>query len=372
MGVTSFIVGLGSSIISAMSSPRTGSQPQPTPFTGPTVEDVLVVKDILTDVSPLPLEIIDAIIDHAEYWPHTTSSFAHTQINVVGSSIGHENKLVARSLPLGYLPSLPPSSTKSTSNTHNYNIEPQDYYTSLINQTFHRPSVDILPNMKANTPTVLSAWKSRSSPREAHPCRKIVFHLKSHDQGWGGDLGQKGTFTGSYTWFDVGRERIRAVDVEALLPRLDESGQMMDTNLHLRPYLMHHNDRRPEGALTGWGSLRFDIETLDPSFEASKGNRYGERLEHPFLPHERTLQKNLTATREMQERRIEWRWDDDVRPGSGEADELEEMGRGKETGGGDFVRSLEVGDIVSVWARARFQGWVHTVEDVKIEVYWAV
>lgn len=49
----------------------TGSM-QPSQFETPTVEDVLEVKDILGDAAKLPIEIIDNIIDFAEYWPRTS------------------------------------------------------------------------------------------------------------------------------------------------------------------------------------------------------------------------------------------------------------------------------------------------------------
>jgi hypothetical protein len=41
-------------------------------------------------------------------------------------------------------------------------------------------------------------------------CRKIVFTIRSHDQGWGGSAADKGTYRGSFTWFDVGKERLVA------------------------------------------------------------------------------------------------------------------------------------------------------------------
>ncbi len=46
--------------------------------------------------------------------------------------------------------------------------------------------------------------------------------------------------------------------------------------------------------------------------------------------------------------------------------------RGKATGNGEFVRSLEVGDVVTLWARARFPGWFIKVKDVEIDMFWAV
>jgi hypothetical protein len=45
-----------------------------------------------------------------------------------------------------------------------------------------------------------------------NPCRKIVFTIRSHDQGWGGDPQNKGTYKGSYTWFDAGLERFDAAE----------------------------------------------------------------------------------------------------------------------------------------------------------------
>ena len=77
-----------------------------------------------------------------------------------------------------------------------------------------------------------------------------------------------------------------------------------------------------------------------------------------------------------------WSYTDDIiYPPSEESDEpvdirvvseLEECGRGKSTGDGEFVRNLKLGDIVTVWAKARFPGWTNHVERVKVDVYWAV
>jgi len=56
----------------------------------------------------------------------------------------------------------------------------------------------------------LEAWQGWIGAPEktvSHPARKIVFTLRSHDQGWGGDYADHGTYHGSYTWFDVGLER---------------------------------------------------------------------------------------------------------------------------------------------------------------------
>ena len=38
----------------------------------PSVQDVLDVKAFLFEKTALPVELLDTIIDYAEYWPHTT------------------------------------------------------------------------------------------------------------------------------------------------------------------------------------------------------------------------------------------------------------------------------------------------------------
>jgi hypothetical protein len=63
---------------------------------------------------------------------------------------------------------------------------------------------------KTSTADVLGAWTSTGPPRTKHPVRKIVFTIKSHDQGWGGEHFENRDYEGSYTWFDVGREELCA------------------------------------------------------------------------------------------------------------------------------------------------------------------
>lgn len=60
----------------------------------PSVSDVLVVKAFLCASHTLPLELIDTIIDAAEYWPHTTTTRS-TQVQIHGNS-NDSNQLVVR------------------------------------------------------------------------------------------------------------------------------------------------------------------------------------------------------------------------------------------------------------------------------------
>jgi len=69
----------------------------------PSINDVFVVKATLRTIhkkSPLPLELIDTIIDFAEYWPHTTTTRRGGTLRL-SSGTFRENKFLVNSiLPL--------------------------------------------------------------------------------------------------------------------------------------------------------------------------------------------------------------------------------------------------------------------------------
>lgn len=92
-------------------------------------------------------------------------------------------------------------------------------------------------------------------------------------------------------------------------------------------------------------------------------------IKHSFVPWDnpRLLQKNSTATNVWQERTIEWRYNDAISP-----EDLDVLGQGPLSGDGNFVRSLEVGDCVTLWKHARFPGWRCNLEEATIEIYWMV
>jgi hypothetical protein len=46
----------------------------------PTVDDVLRVKESLGRISSFPLELVDTVIDLAEYWPHTSTTTTTSMI----------------------------------------------------------------------------------------------------------------------------------------------------------------------------------------------------------------------------------------------------------------------------------------------------
>jgi hypothetical protein len=59
----------------------------------PSVQDILAVKRILIKTGELPLELVDTIIDFAEYWVRSTTLRTDRKIQVQ-SGPGHENMLL--------------------------------------------------------------------------------------------------------------------------------------------------------------------------------------------------------------------------------------------------------------------------------------
>lgn len=64
----------------------------------PSVADVLEVKDILRLERCLPVELIDTIIDYAEYWPHTTTTTSGQ--NIARGNTPKENLFIVSIRPL--------------------------------------------------------------------------------------------------------------------------------------------------------------------------------------------------------------------------------------------------------------------------------
>lgn len=113
------------------------------------------------------------------------------------------------------------------------------------------------------------------------------------------------------------------------------------------------------------------LRPVHPAIEQDESGTW--HYTHPLLHQDEwVIQRNKTATGEWQDHVVAWSYDDGVKAESDASTELDQQGRGRATGDGSFVRSLRVGDVVTVWAKARFPGWVNHIESVKMEVYWAV
>jgi hypothetical protein len=252
-----------------------------------------------------------------------------------------------RTLPLGYFPESAESGPPTL---------PLESYVTERNVAHKIEPSEVV---QAMTLDLLNQWKGRSVPRGDHPCRKVAFTIKSKDQGWANRREFRGTYEGSYTWFDVGLEQVQAIDKSMCTPEIQIPKGFME-QFHLESEVGSSKDAT---------SICCDLYTILPRVMEERESYIYDR---PMEPTSDRLQSNRTGKREVKEHIITWAHDDCIDPFSIEGDQLEQEGRGRNTGNGNFVRNLQIGDVITIWARARFPMWINEVKEIKIDVYWAV
>ncbi|POS82875.1 hypothetical protein EPUL_005162 [Erysiphe pulchra] len=329
----------------------------------PSVEDVLATKESL--LNKLPIEIVDFIIDFAEYWPHTHIGVKqNSAIDSHRITAGiNEDEFLLRSYPLGYIP--------RENDPTDLSFQTQGFATHPP-----LPGYDCTRYYQDCTRKTLQLWAEESNIRGEFPCRKIVFTLQSHDQGWGGIAGCRGTYTNSFTWFDVGKEEVCLFEkpISRQAEFSNSEGPEISYNIFdvpyfvLSPSLLIHVESSDEI------NVICTSQTISPTTNSNIGSSdlKVHSFNHPLLPDSNVLQKNVAAVIESKKHVITWSYDDHIDPESLAADGLEKIGRGRATGNGEFVRSLKCGQIVTVWGKSRFRNWISHVEEVTIDIYWAV
>lgn len=99
--IAQFIFNTAKTAMSALNPIAPPSIPEPEsspPFQHPSPKDVLLVKAVMLKKLSLPLEIVDAIIDWAEYWPCTTVT-TREQTSALGGVEYRADKLVVSMQP---------------------------------------------------------------------------------------------------------------------------------------------------------------------------------------------------------------------------------------------------------------------------------
>lgn len=141
----------------------------------PGIFDVLKVRHILLwkiKSDGLPAEVVDLIIDAAEYWP--------------SSEVALQRRItIQKDVDQAVLSTSPLCFDEKVKWRFKFRFPPVlGYYLIRHIQTLDTASPQILPH------------------RTIHPCRKIVFSILSHDQGGYPD-GAPDSYHGSFTWFDA-------------------------------------------------------------------------------------------------------------------------------------------------------------------------
>lgn len=291
----------------------------------PSLEDVSEVREILcrlwsTSSSSatskrrsvtLPDEVVDIILDEAEYWPSVVTRLNTTPFVIAADG----DRECLKTPPLCY------SLTKDG----------------------HKEADESSSTLEESAPQILLH-------RGIHPCRKITFDISSHDQGWGGESAHRGTFQGSWTWFDA-----------YIRPSNNEEDGAEDGR--------RTSDSTTSTATTTTTTWSTDS---DSSSERPPSPPLRPFRIKPFLPEPTKLQCNRTATINSTDYHIVWHYLDGIAADSPEAEQIErETGRGRATLDGSAVRNMKVGDEVSVWLRARFAGWRNHVDKMSVRVFWA-
>ncbi|OLN96525.1 hypothetical protein CCHL11_00779 [Colletotrichum chlorophyti] len=337
--------------------PTAGVDYKPTPL------DVVVVRIMLEKAMKFPPEILDIIIDHAEYWPHSEASVENTTpghrnpLSVMGGR--DENKFLLRCPPIGFLDfkkvgpafktaPLPPKWVDGSIST-----QPLGHVTL-------QEKAPVSSEADIEAPRETFARSMNQPPALTHPVRKIVFKIRSRDQGWGGSRREDGgPYAESWTWFEAGLERFnKDRQCDGLCKKPVQTPETQAENAGFE---------NPDAA----NLCTCGLQSIYPPVVQTDG---GKLAYHHFLhPLDNLqIQANRKAHKQMMDHEVVWSWTDDIHPESPEADHLVEIGRGRGTGTGKFVRDLQLGDVVTVWAKARFGGWTNYPESVKVEIYWAI
>ncbi|KAI6039225.1 hypothetical protein EDC04DRAFT_3010374, partial [Pisolithus marmoratus] len=168
----------------------------------PTVQDILTVRSyFLLLRTPLPNELIDTILDEAHYWAHSTVTVEYP---VRAGGWGSADHMYMRTLPLAI-----------PGTEGDFVFSPQEP---------RRIRLGTGPNL--------------SLYHRLHPCRRIVFNLWSHDQGWSSSPSEwHGTYYGSYSWWDAS---VETPQQEIIIRPYIPSDKVLQRNLHAVGKARHH------------------------------------------------------------------------------------------------------------------------------------
>ncbi|KAI4241386.1 MAG: hypothetical protein L6R40_004562 [Gallowayella cf. fulva] len=352
--------------------------------------EVINVKRLFLTLR-LPLEIVDLILDFAELWPHTTCTSQYR--TVVFSS--ETKRKEAPQLWVRDWRSLPFSMDHGPIND-DYKIAPNNAFllrTHPLGLEIRDPVVPVKPSVVARWRQRLKRDRRQKSssgptwlpPRGLRPCRKIVFEILSHQEAV--DFSEP-QFGDSPTWFDVSVERI--------VPEEDTSGPAVWTSSmneewgdELVGYTANSTRLQVLKKVPGAG-----VPLDHPSRQASPASSaiddhpiqlFETRRTKPSLAattRQAAVQQNYQGDAIHRQHVITWRYDDTLDMDSADGERiLTESGTHSNP---EFIRALESGESILLWARARNRPrnvfdpavgadpCINVVDRVRMHVFWAV
>ncbi|KAK6358701.1 hypothetical protein TWF730_008023 [Orbilia blumenaviensis] len=237
--------------------------------------------------------------------------------------------------------------------------------------------------------------------------QKIIFKTSSHDQGWGGDVGCQGTYTGAYSWIsaEIWRKKTAnykddmqaALSSQAKIVKANGGGEYSQDEGRYHHWGFHHgytkigmeedNDEVDESSIS-YDYRYYENLTEDDDFEMAEETGptiTREAKKDYYKVGSWVVQKNICAKAESTEHEIVWDaavdgpgpdvelWDDNYKDGNGKP--MDVMAEWLEKGrvpNSKFAKELREGDEVRVIMRAHFGGWSCTMDSCEIQCWWAV
>ncbi|KAH9848911.1 hypothetical protein C2E23DRAFT_412835 [Lenzites betulinus] len=190
-------------------------------------------------------------------------------------------------------------------------------------------------------------------PRDAGGGVKVIlWNIEGHDQGWGGELGCEGTFSGAYSWYEACI--FRKCTPSAHQGASDDDNGFWDDLVASQDVLLNPDDILPDIHRLGY--------TVVP-------NEDGQTT---WL-----VQRNRVADDTCGRYEVKW---DDRAPSSYIDSILTWMYQWNDTHKGQqatmggygigkgFLDALRPGDRVGLWARAQYIGWENVLRDATVKI----
>lgn len=315
--------------------------------TSPTVWEAVRVKRLLGTL-PLPLELVESIMDFAEYWPCTYStmkdsiavlntddtammdfsSVMFTYHHWVPEAVGEH--ILLKTDPLGFRSSkLTKGSKASWTNRGLRKLALKPFATQ---HDRHLP----LPT------------------RGSRPFRKIVFSIVGRE-----DCKQA---TEAATWYEVTLQKVMSHNAESCETGNNSAAMAAGCSIRSEHNMKLASSQR--GILKSVQSF-WQRPISDTSEVANPQNP--KETENPDSPSWRIVCYNEPITKLNKRHIIEWRHDDEV-------DSSDTGPKGVYSHVADFVRSMELGDSLMLRARTSSRpGWsMNYVASARVAIYWAV
>ncbi|KAK6355259.1 hypothetical protein TWF696_004374 [Orbilia brochopaga] len=212
--------------------------------------------------------------------------------------------------------------------------------------------------------------------------RKLVFTLRSGDQGWSSWRGDRGTYRGCWSWVDVELWRPTSASTTTTIPPNNTASTSATAAASAATTSTDYDADGDYVTANEFTDVTEGIDSEDDSDDNNgndkkdQKNEDGKELIGTYL-----LQRNKHAA-PPETRVIEWdyqtdelpddddaKWEDGTINEEGQRDRWHRDGR---MANGAFVRELKGGDEVRVVMRARYPGWSCSVEKCEVECWWAV